>query len=76
VGKGETLKLLEDLKQKYPHPANLTDLRKYRVVVAMRPWVFRDKFPRKPDKNAVLEMLLDKLQKKELDDRFVVLVEG
>lgn len=56
--------------------ASPTGLRKYRVVVAMRPWVFRDKFPRKPDKNAVLEMLLGKLQKKELDDRFVVLVEG
>jgi hypothetical protein len=56
--------------------ASPTGLRKYRVVVAMRPWVFRDKFPRRPDKNAVLEMLLGKLQKKELDDRFVVLVEG
>jgi len=51
-------------------------LAKYRIVIAMRPWVFHDQFPQKPDKNAILEVLLDKLQRKELDDHFVVVVEG
>jgi hypothetical protein len=50
--------------------------RKFRVVVAMRPWVFHDEFTKKPDKNAILEMLLGKLQQKKLDDHFVVVVEG
>jgi len=54
----------------------LSGERKFRVVVAMRPWIFNDVFAKKPDKDAILEILLDKLKDKELDDHFVVIVEG
>ena len=46
----------------------------YHVVVAMKPWVFDDTFPRKPDKDSILELVLDKLKDGELDDNFVVVV--
>jgi len=42
----------------------------------MKPWVFEDAFPKKPDKDAIIEILLDKLKDGELDDHFVVVVEG
>ena len=44
---------------------------RYHVVVAMNPWVFDDDFPKKPDKNSILEVLMDKLKDGELDDNFV-----
>jgi hypothetical protein len=50
--------------------------RKYRVLVAMQPWIFNDLFAKKPNKDTILEILLNKLQCKELDDHFVVVVEG
>lgn len=73
---GKTIELPEasDLPRSSHAPRNR--VRKYRVVVAMRPWVFHDKFAKKPDKNTILEMLLDKLKDKKLDDHFVVVVEG
>ena len=48
--------------------------KRYHVVVAMKPLVFDDDFPRKPDKNSILEIVLDKLKDGELDDNFVVVV--
>ena len=48
---------------------------RYHVVVAMKPLVFDDDFPRKPDKNSILEFLLEKLKDGELDKNFVVVVE-
>jgi len=50
-------------------------MRKFRVLVAMHPLVFNDFFEKKPDKEAVLEIVLDKLQRKELDEKFIVVVE-
>ena len=50
--------------------------KRYRVVVAMKPLVFDDNFPRKPDKNSIIEIVLDKLKDGELDDHFVVVVEA
>ena len=49
---------------------------RYHVVVAMNPWVFDDDFPKKPDKNCILEVLMDKLKDGELDSNFVVVVEA
>ena len=49
---------------------------RYHVVVAMKPLVFDDDFPEKPDKNSILEIVLDKLKDGELDDHFVVVVEA
>ena len=49
---------------------------RYHVVVAMKPLVFDDDFPKKPDKNCILEVLLDKLKDGELDDNFVVVIEA
>ena len=49
---------------------------RYHVVVAMKPLVFDDNFPRKPDKNSILELVLDKFKDGELDDNFVVVVEA
>ena len=48
--------------------------KRYHVVVAMKPLVFDDIFPRKPDKNSILELVLDKLKDGELADNFVVVV--
>ena len=48
----------------------------YRIVVAMKPLVFDDTFPRKPDKDDIIEIVLDKLKNGELDDNFVVVVEA
>ena len=48
---------------------------RYHVVVAMKPLVFDNDFPRKPDKNSILEIVLDKLKDGELDSNFVVVVE-
>ena len=59
-------------KSKFPH----RDFESYHVVVAMKPWVFDDDFPKKPDKNSILQFLLDKLKDGELDDNFVVVVEA
>ena len=59
-------------KSKSPHRA----FERYHVVVAMKPWVFDDDFARKPDKNSILQFLLDKLKDGELDDNFVVVVEA
>jgi len=50
--------------------------KRYHVVVAMKPLVFDDDFPRKPDKNSILQFLLDKLKDGELDENFVVVVEA
>ena len=50
--------------------------KRYHVVVAMKPWVFDDDFARKPDKNSILQFLLDKLKDGELDKNFVVVVEA
>ena len=50
--------------------------KRYHVVVAMKPWVFDDAFPCKPDKNSILELVLDKLKDGELDENFVVVVEA
>ena len=50
--------------------------KRYHVVVAMKPLVFDDAFPKKPDKNSILELVLDKLKDGELDDNFVVVVEA
>ena len=47
---------------------------RYHVVVAMRPLVFDDAFAKKPDKNSILELILDKLKDGELDNNFVVVV--
>ena len=52
------------------------NLERYHVVVAMKPWVFDDDFPEKPDKNSILEFLLEKLKDGELDENFVVVVEA
>ena len=49
---------------------------RYHVVVAMKPWVFDGDFARKPDKNSILQFLLDKLKDGELDENFVVVVEA
>ena len=49
---------------------------RYHVVVAMKPLVFDDDFARKPDKNSILQFLLDKLKDGELDENFVVVVEA
>ena len=49
---------------------------RYHVVVAMKPLVFDDAFARKPDKNSILEFLLEKLKDGELDENFVVVVEA
>ena len=49
---------------------------RYHVVVAMKPWVFDDAFAKKPDKNSILELILDKLKDGELDDKFVVVIEA
>ena len=48
---------------------------RYHVVVAMKPLVFDDDFPSKPDKKRILKFLLGKLKYGELDDHFVVVVE-
>ena len=56
--------------------ARTRSLKPYHVVVAMKPLVFDDDFPRKPDKNKILELVRDKLQDGELDDNFVVVVEA
>ena len=50
--------------------------KRYHVVVAMKPWVFDDVFSKKPDKNSILEIVLDKLKDGEMDDHFVVVVEA
>ena len=50
--------------------------KRYHVVVAMKPLVFDNDFPRKPDKNWILKILLRKLKDGELDDHFVVVVEA
>jgi len=50
--------------------------KRYHVVVAMKPLVFDDDFSRKPDKNSILQFLLDKLKDGELDKNFVVVVEA
>ena len=50
--------------------------KRYHVVVAMKPLVFDDDFPKKPDKNCILEVLMDKLKDGELDVNFVVVVEA
>ena len=50
--------------------------KRYHVVVAMKPLVFDDDFPRKPDKNKILELVRDKLQHGEFNDNFVVVVEA
>ena len=50
--------------------------KRYHVVVAMKPLVFDDAFAKKPDKNSILELILDKLKDGELDDNFVVVVEA
>ena len=47
---------------------------RYHVVVAMKPLIFDDDFPKKPDKDSILELVLDKLKDGELDDNFVVVV--
>ena len=50
---------------------------RYHVVVAMKPWVFDGDFcTGKPDKNSILQFLLDKLKDGELDENFVVVVEA
>ena len=46
----------------------------YHVVVAMKPWVFDDDFPKKPNKDFILEIVLDKLKDGELNDNFVVVI--
>ena len=51
-------------------------MERYHVVVAMKPLVFDDAFPKKPDKNSILELVLGKLKDGELDDNFVVVVEA
>jgi len=48
--------------------------KRYHVVVAMKPLVFDDAFAKKPDKNSILELVLDKLKDGELDNNFVVVV--
>ena len=48
--------------------------KRYHVVVAMKPLVFDDAFAKKPDKNSILELILDKLKDGELDNNFVVVV--
>ena len=50
--------------------------KRFHVVVAMKPLVFDDDFPRKPDKNKILELVRDKLQDGEVNDNFVVVVEA
>ena len=50
--------------------------KRYHVVVAMKPLVFDDAFPKKPDKDAIIEIVLDKLKDGKLDDNFVVVVEA
>ena len=50
--------------------------KRYHVVVAMKPLVFDDNFARKPDKDDIIEIVLDKLKDGELDDNFVVVVEA
>ena len=52
------------------------NLKNYHVVVAMKPLVFDDDFPSKPDKKRILKFLLGKLKYGELDDHFVVVVEA
>ena len=47
---------------------------RYHVVVAMKPLIFDDDFPKKLDKDSILELVLDKLKDGELDDNFVVVV--
>jgi len=42
----------------------------------MKPLVFDDVFSRKPDKDSILELVLDKLKDGELDENFVVVVEA
>ena len=49
--------------------------RKYRVMVAMHPWIFTDRFPRKPGRDSILELLMNKIENKELGHLFVVHVE-
>ena len=48
----------------------------YRVLVAMNPLIFNELFAKKPDKDKILEIVLDKLKDGELDDHFVVVVEA
>lgn len=50
-------------------------LMRCRVLVAMKPLVFHDKFTQKPGKEKILEILLDKLKDGELDSHFIVVVE-
>ena len=54
--------------------AETMNCKRYHVVVAMKPWVFDDDFARKPDKNSILQFLLDKLKDGDLDENFVVVV--
>ena len=56
--------------------AETMNCKRYHVVVAMKPLVFDDDFPRKPDKNKILELVRDKMQDGELNDNFVVVVEA
>ena len=56
--------------------AETMNCKRYHVVVAMKPLVFDDDFARKPDKNSILQFLLDKLKDGELDKNFVVVVEA
>ena len=51
-------------------------MERYHVVVAMKPLVFDDAFPKKPDKDAIIEIVLGKLKDGELDENFVVVVEA
>lgn len=48
--------------------------RSFRVLIAMKPLVYKDEAV-KLTREMVLEALLDKLSRKEIDDNFVVVIE-
>lgn len=52
----------------------MQQMQEYRVLIAMHPIIFYEKFMHKPNREAILELLLDRLKEKKLDDKFVIII--
>ena len=51
-------------------------MRKFRVTLVMKnPWVSVDEWPKKPDKNMVLETFADEILSGNIDEIFEIVVE-